>query len=78
MCCGVAETQDSSNMYFCFRWLLIHFKREFSYPDTMRLWEVGLSLMDIVTVTVCLYLINVVTITTVCCNLYRGVGVVDG
>ena len=34
------ENHDSGNLYFCFRWLLIHFKREFSFPDIMRLWEV--------------------------------------
>jgi hypothetical protein len=34
------ESNDSSNMYFCFRWLLILFKREFSFPDIMHLWEV--------------------------------------
>ncbi len=27
-------------MYFCFRWLLVDFKREFPYEDIMRLWEV--------------------------------------
>lgn len=32
--------KDSANMYFCFRWLLVWFKREFSLPDIMRLWEV--------------------------------------
>ncbi|CAD5122514.1 DgyrCDS10937 [Dimorphilus gyrociliatus] len=31
---------DSCNMYFCFRWLLIIFKREFKFPEIMRLWEV--------------------------------------
>lgn len=36
------ESHDSINMYFCFRWLLIVFKREFSFPDIMRLWEVRL------------------------------------
>ncbi|GAB0089256.1 uncharacterized protein DMENIID0001_037730 [Sergentomyia squamirostris] len=30
----------SDNMYFCFRWLLVWFKREFSQDDVMRLWEV--------------------------------------
>ena len=34
------ENHDSGNLYFCFRWLLIHFKREFSFPDIMTLWEV--------------------------------------
>jgi len=34
------DTKDSGNLYFCFRWLLIWFKREFNYPDTMLLWEV--------------------------------------
>ena len=30
------EGNDSSNLYFCFRWLLVVFKREFSYMDTLR------------------------------------------
>jgi hypothetical protein len=34
------ERNDSSNMYFCFRWILILFKREFLFPDVMTLWEV--------------------------------------
>ncbi|XP_070579778.1 TBC1 domain family member 15-like [Ptychodera flava] len=34
------ESKDSSNLYFCFRWLLIKFKREFTFADIMRLWEV--------------------------------------
>lgn len=34
------EKNESSNMYFCFRWILILFKREFSFPNIMRLWEV--------------------------------------
>lgn len=34
------ENHESGNLYFCFRWLLIHFKREFSFPDIMRIWEV--------------------------------------
>ena len=33
-------TKESGNFYFCFRWLLIWFKREFSFGDTIRLWEV--------------------------------------
>ncbi|CAA7406959.1 unnamed protein product [Spirodela intermedia] len=28
------------NYFFCFRWLLIQFKREFEYEEVMRLWEV--------------------------------------
>lgn len=31
---------DSANMFFCFRWLLVWFKRELSQQDVMRLWEV--------------------------------------
>lgn len=34
------ERHDSDNMFFCFRWLLVLFKREFPYQDIMRLWEV--------------------------------------
>lgn len=37
-----AESQDSGYLYFCFRWLLIRFKREFSFQDVLRLWEVSL------------------------------------
>lgn len=31
---------QSDNMYVCFRWLLVWFKREFTYYDIMSLWEV--------------------------------------
>ncbi|CAF2249750.1 unnamed protein product [Rotaria magnacalcarata] len=31
---------NASNMYFFFRWMLICFKREFSFDDVMYLWEV--------------------------------------
>ncbi|XP_063886711.1 TBC1 domain family member 15-like isoform X3 [Scylla paramamosain] len=34
------EVRDSANFYFCFRWLLVRFKRELSYANTLRLWEV--------------------------------------
>lgn len=34
------DRNDSANMYFCFRWILILFKREFSFPDCMKLWEI--------------------------------------
>ena len=34
------EKNESSNMYFCFRWILILFKREFAFPDIMRIWEI--------------------------------------
>nr|CAB3266828.1 TBC1 domain family member 15 [Phallusia mammillata] len=33
--------KESSNLYFCFRWLLIRFKREFSFEDVQTLWEVS-------------------------------------
>ncbi|PRP87760.1 GTPase-activating protein gyp7-like [Planoprotostelium fungivorum] len=32
--------RECLNMFFCFRWLLIHFKREFKFDEIMRLWEV--------------------------------------
>lgn len=34
------ESHDSGNFYFCFRWILIHFKREFHFQEIHRLWEV--------------------------------------
>ena len=36
----VSEENQSNNLYFCFRWLIVNFKREFSYEDIMSLWEV--------------------------------------
>ncbi|XP_069085663.1 TBC1 domain family member 15 isoform X1 [Pleurodeles waltl] len=38
--CSYLESQDSGYLYFCFRWLLIRFKREFSFNDILRIWEV--------------------------------------
>lgn len=34
------KAHDSDNMYFCFRWLLVWFKREFTHDDILELWEV--------------------------------------
>ncbi|KAJ6829979.1 TBC1 domain family member 15 [Iris pallida] len=32
--------KDCLNYFFCFRWILIQFKREFEYENVMHLWEV--------------------------------------
>lgn len=32
--------REASNMYFCFRWVLVWFKREFELNDIMELWEI--------------------------------------
>ncbi|KAH1057340.1 hypothetical protein J1N35_035405 [Gossypium stocksii] len=34
------EQNDCLNYFFCFRWILLQFKRELEYEQTMRLWEV--------------------------------------
>ncbi|KAF8212330.1 rab-GTPase-TBC domain-containing protein [Mycena galopus ATCC 62051] len=34
------EKTDGLNLFFCFRWVLIAFKREFAFDDVLRLWEV--------------------------------------
>lgn len=34
------KKQESSNMFFCFRWLLVWFKREFTFDDIYKLWDV--------------------------------------
>ncbi|KAK4265243.1 hypothetical protein QN277_026323 [Acacia crassicarpa] len=34
------KQNDCLNYFFCFRWILIQFKREFQYEKTMQLWEV--------------------------------------
>jgi hypothetical protein len=30
---------DALNMFFCFRWILILFKREFQFDKVIRLWD---------------------------------------
>jgi len=37
------ESVDALNMFFCFRWMLCFFKREFSFDSTKRVWEALLS-----------------------------------
>jgi hypothetical protein len=34
------DRTDSLNLFFCFRWILISFKREFAFPQVIKLWEV--------------------------------------
>lgn len=34
------KQNDCLNYFFCFRWILIQFKRELRFEETMRLWEV--------------------------------------
>ncbi|CDO69529.1 hypothetical protein BN946_scf184785.g34 [Trametes cinnabarina] len=34
------EKSDALNLFFCFRWILIAFKREFPFEEVLRLWEV--------------------------------------
>ncbi|BGP50736.1 GTPase activating protein [Rhodotorula kratochvilovae] len=34
------DETGSLNLFFCFRWLLTSFKRELSFDDTVKLWEV--------------------------------------
>eukprot|EP00193_Tetraselmis_chui_P017368 CAMPEP_0177782312 /NCGR_PEP_ID=MMETSP0491_2-20121128/18382_1 /TAXON_ID=63592 /ORGANISM="Tetraselmis chuii, Strain PLY429" /LENGTH=709 /DNA_ID=CAMNT_0019302567 /DNA_START=173 /DNA_END=2302 /DNA_ORIENTATION=+ len=33
------EAKDCLNYFFCFRWVLIQFKREFAFDAVLRLWE---------------------------------------
>ena len=35
-----AVQHSADDLYFCFRWLLVTFKREFNYEEVMRVWEV--------------------------------------
>ncbi|XP_023734040.3 uncharacterized protein LOC111881887 isoform X2 [Lactuca sativa] len=34
------EENNCLNYLFCFRWILVQFKREFEYEEIMRLWEI--------------------------------------
>eukprot|EP00818_Percolomonas_sp_WS_P005034 CAMPEP_0117449010 /NCGR_PEP_ID=MMETSP0759-20121206/7709_1 /TAXON_ID=63605 /ORGANISM="Percolomonas cosmopolitus, Strain WS" /LENGTH=762 /DNA_ID=CAMNT_0005241441 /DNA_START=777 /DNA_END=3065 /DNA_ORIENTATION=+ len=33
------ESREALNLFFCFRWILVNFKREFNYDDIKRIWE---------------------------------------
>ncbi|KAI8443682.1 rab-GTPase-TBC domain-containing protein [Phakopsora pachyrhizi] len=33
------EKTNSLNLFFCFRWILIAFKREFEFDDVLKVWE---------------------------------------
>ncbi|KAH8328448.1 hypothetical protein KR067_009567 [Drosophila pandora] len=33
------RSHDSDNMYFCFRWLLVWYKRELDNDDVLKVWE---------------------------------------
>lgn len=34
------EETETINLFFCFRWLLVWFKREFEWEDVIELWEI--------------------------------------
>ncbi|KAI9263079.1 rab-GTPase-TBC domain-containing protein [Sporodiniella umbellata] len=34
------QRTDNGNFFFCFRWLLVLYKREFAWDDMLKLWEV--------------------------------------
>lgn len=38
------EQTGSLNLFFCFRWLLVRFKREFPLDEVLRIWECCLAL----------------------------------
>ncbi len=35
------DSTDSINLFCCFRWMLVRFKREFNFDQILRLWEVN-------------------------------------
>lgn len=40
---GHLERTEALNLFFCFRWLLVRFKREFRFDETCGVWECGWS-----------------------------------
>jgi hypothetical protein len=47
------ERNDSGGMFFCFRWILILFKREFCVEDLWNIWLVCVCVCVCVYVCVC-------------------------
>ncbi|KAM7134589.1 LOW QUALITY PROTEIN: TBC1 domain family member 17 [Macrochelys suwanniensis] len=39
--CDFLDSKESGSLCFCFRWLLIWFKREFAFEDVLQLWRWG-------------------------------------
>lgn len=33
------QQKDATNLFFCYRWILILFKREFNFDQVLRLWD---------------------------------------
>uniref|UniRef100_A0A670ZH29 TBC1 domain family member 15 n=1 Tax=Pseudonaja textilis TaxID=8673 RepID=A0A670ZH29_PSETE len=38
--CDFLDSKESGSLCFCFRWILIWFKREFPFSEILQLWEV--------------------------------------
>ncbi|XP_070623370.1 TBC1 domain family member 17 isoform X4 [Erythrolamprus reginae] len=38
--CDFLDSKESGSLCFCFRWILIWFKREFTFSEILQLWEV--------------------------------------
>uniref|UniRef100_A0A8D0LC89 TBC1 domain family member 17 n=1 Tax=Sphenodon punctatus TaxID=8508 RepID=A0A8D0LC89_SPHPU len=38
--CDYLDSKESGSLCFCFRWILIWFKREFAFSEVLLLWEV--------------------------------------
>uniref|UniRef100_A0A8D2IS81 TBC1 domain family member 17 n=1 Tax=Varanus komodoensis TaxID=61221 RepID=A0A8D2IS81_VARKO len=38
--CDFLDSKESGTLCFCFRWILIWFKREFAFSEVLQLWEV--------------------------------------
>jgi len=52
---NIQQNGDFSHFYFCYRWFLLDFKREFCYTSVYRVWETIWAAAKVASPQFCLF-----------------------